>query len=93
MMSEVLCNTFVNRRWPGYVLCTVSKSKVFPTRFANENVGNRIKTALVTLIVVNTRNLSKNMNVIIYELWGLNIELSLSKHALFNSTSLKYCYL
>ena len=41
------------------VLCTVSKFKAFSCRRAFENVGNRTKTDLVTLIQVNARDLSK----------------------------------
>ena len=41
------------------MLCTVSKFKAFPSRFAFENVGNRTKTHLVTLILLNARDFSK----------------------------------
>ena len=43
----------------GYVFCTLSKFKAFFGQFALENVRNRTKTVLVTLIVLNTRDLSK----------------------------------
>ena len=33
--------------------------KVFFSQFAFENVGNRTKTVLVTVIALNTRNFSK----------------------------------
>ena len=41
------------------MFCTVSKFQAFPCQFASENVGNRTKTVLVTLIALNTRNLSR----------------------------------
>ena len=37
----------------GHVLCTVSKFKVFPSRFAFENVGNRTNTDLKVFVNVN----------------------------------------
>ena len=43
----------------GDVSCTLSKFKAFLSQFALENVGNRTKTVLVTLIALNTRSLSK----------------------------------
>ena len=43
----------------GQVLCTVSKFKSFYSGLAFENVGNRIRTDLVTLILLNARDLSK----------------------------------
>ena len=43
----------------GQVLCTMSKFKAFSSRIAFENVGNRAKTDLVTLILLNARDLSK----------------------------------
>ena len=41
------------------MFCTVSKFQAFPSQFVSENVGNRTKTDLVTLIALNTRNLSR----------------------------------
>ena len=41
------------------VLCTVSKFKAFPSQFAFENIGNRTKTDLVTLILLNAKDLRK----------------------------------
>ena len=41
------------------MLCTVSKFKAFSSRNAFENVINRTKTDLVTLILLNARDLSK----------------------------------
>ena len=38
-----------------FALC----QKTFPGRFAFDNVGNRTKTDLVTLIFLNARDLSK----------------------------------
>ena len=43
----------------GHVFCTLSKFKAFVSQFALENVENRTKTVLVTLIALNTRNSSK----------------------------------
>ena len=39
----------------GHVFCTLSKF----SQFVLENVTNKTKTVLVTLIALNTRNLSK----------------------------------
>ena len=39
----------------GHVFCTLSKF----SQFVLENVRNKTKTVLVTLIALNTRNLSK----------------------------------
>ena len=52
----------------GHVFCTFSKFKAFLTQFVLENVRNWTKTVLVTLIALDTRNFSKNSNVIVYEL-------------------------
>ena len=43
----------------GHVFCTLSKFKAFFGQFVLENVRNRTKTVLVTLIALNTRDLSK----------------------------------
>ena len=43
----------------GQVIYTVSKFEAFFSRFAFENVGTRTKTDLVTLILLNARDLSK----------------------------------
>ena len=43
----------------GHVFCTLSKFEAFFSQFVLENVRNRTKTVLVTLIASNTRNLSK----------------------------------
>ena len=43
----------------GLVLCTVSKFQAFASRFALENVSNRAKTVLATLLALNVRYLSK----------------------------------
>ena len=40
----------------GHVFCTLSKFKAFFSKFLLENVGNRTKTVLVTLIALYTRN-------------------------------------
>ena len=45
----------------GHIFCTLSKFKAFFSHFVLENVRNRTKTALVTLITLNTRNLNKIM--------------------------------
>ena len=37
----------------------MSKFKAFSGRFAFENIGNRTKTDLVSLILLNARDLSK----------------------------------
>ena len=42
-----------------HVFCTLSKFKAFFSQFVLENVRNRTKTVLVTLIALNTGNLSK----------------------------------
>ena len=42
-----------------YVFCTLSKFKPSFGQFVLENVRNRTKTVLVTLIALNTSNLSK----------------------------------
>ena len=42
----------------GHVFCTLSKFKAFFIQFIFENVRNRTKTVLVTLIELNTRNFS-----------------------------------
>ena len=61
----------------------LSKFKAFFSQFVLENVRNRTKAVLVTLIVLNTRNLSKISNVIVYELkLRLYTEFALKKHAL-----------
>ena len=52
-------NTIFEIQDGGQVLCTVSKFKAFSGRFAFENVGNGTKTDLVTLILLNARDLSK----------------------------------
>ena len=55
--------------------------KIF-SQFVLENVRNKTKTVLVTLIALNTRNLSKIVIVIVYELMlRLYTEFSLKKHA------------
>ena len=59
MTSKVLCNTFFEIQDGGQVLCTVSKLKAFSSGCAFQNVGNRTKTDLVTLILLNGRDLSK----------------------------------
>ena len=41
------------------MFCTMSKLKAFLSQLALENVGNRAKTVLVTLIALNKINLSK----------------------------------
>ena len=43
----------------GHVFCTLSTFKAFLSQFAFENVENRTKTVLMTLIALKTRNLSK----------------------------------
>ena len=43
----------------GHDFCTLSKFEAFLSQFAFENVGNRTKMVLVTLLALNTRNLSK----------------------------------
>ena len=43
----------------GHVFCTLSKFQVFFSQFVLESVRNRTKTVLVSLIALNTRNLSK----------------------------------
>ena len=55
----------------GYVFCTLSKSKLkaFLSKFPFENVGNRTKTGLVTLIALNTRNLSKILRLLSIRLY------------------------
>ena len=45
----------------GHVACTVSKFQAFASRFAFENVSNRAKTILMTLIALNTRSMSKTL--------------------------------
>ena len=45
----------------GHVFCTLSKFNIFLSQFALENVQNRTKTVLVTLIALNTMNLSKTL--------------------------------
>ena len=52
----------------GHVLCTLSKFVACFSQFILENVRNRSKTVLVTLTALNTRNLNKIINVIVYEL-------------------------
>ena len=42
-----------------HVLCTLPKFKASPSRFVFNNVSNRTKTVLVTLIALITGNLSK----------------------------------
>ena len=43
----------------GHVFRTLSKFKAFFSQFVLENVRNKTKMVLVTLIALNTRNLSK----------------------------------
>ena len=50
---------FLKSKNGSHVFCTLSKFKAFFGQFVLENVRNRTKTVLVTLIVLNTRNLSK----------------------------------
>ena len=76
----------------GNVLCTLSKFIAYFIQFILENVRNRSKTVLVTLMALNTRNLSKIINVIVYELM-LPEFLREKKRDLQNSISLKFCYL
>ena len=45
----------------GHVFCTLSKCKAFLCQFAFGNVGNRTKTVLLTMMALNTRNLSKTL--------------------------------
>ena len=56
MTSWVLRNTFFENQNDGQVLCTVSK---FKASCAFENVGNRTKMDLVTLILMNAGDSSK----------------------------------
>ena len=67
MTSQILRNTFFEIQDGGKVLCTVSKFRAFPSRLAFQNIGNRTKTDLVTLILFNARDFSKNNNVTVYE--------------------------
>ena len=50
---------FFEIRDGGHVLCTLSKFEAFFNQFVLENVRNRTKMVLVTLIALNTRNLSE----------------------------------
>ena len=42
-----------------HAFCTLSKFKAFLSQFVLENIRNRTKTVSVTLIALNTSNLSK----------------------------------
>ena len=50
---------FVEIQDGGHLICTMSKFKAFPCWFALENIEDRTKKVLETLIALNTRNLSK----------------------------------
>ena len=50
---------FLKSKDGGHVFCTLSKFKAFFSQFVLENGRNRTKTLLVTLIALNTWNLSK----------------------------------
>ena len=72
---------FLNPRWQPCILYFIKIFSFF-SQFVLENVRNRTKTVLVTLIALNTRNSSKIV-VIVYELMlRLYTEFSLTKHAL-----------
>ena len=47
----------------GQVLCTMSKLKAFSSQRAFYNVGNRTYTNVVTLILLNARDLSKVITI------------------------------
>ena len=59
MTSYILRNIIFEIQDGGQVFCTMSKLKAFLSHLALENVGNRAKTVLVTLIALNKSNLSK----------------------------------
>ena len=60
MTSYVLYNTFFEVQDGGQVLCTLSKFKSFFSQFEFDNVKNT-KTDLVTLILLNAKDLRKIM--------------------------------
>ena len=67
-MMHVTCDVvgtvqyhFLKSKKGGHVFCTLSKFKAFFGQFVLENVRNSTKTVLVTLIALNTKDLSKTV--------------------------------